>query len=255
MRRIRVRKREAHRSGDRGRLLLGDESIVRGPAGTQGGIPAGFQGLAQALAHATGSGGLDASSVQQVCRVLGARLACAGDDLPGALARLCETTEAVLGREPTYGEMAALAGAWGESTLTFAHSMSCEDPLTGLATLAHLRSRLAEIYRIRRTGSHALMAIDLPRDPHPDLPEDPALGQALRLARTATLSRSVFAGTETIAHAGGSRILVLVDRDDRLPRRMALLRMLLDGEIRVWTEGLPESEAYAGALLDELART
>lgn len=247
MRRLRVRKRDV--AGDQGRPLLGGTD-VRQPAGRPGGTPAGFQGLAEALSV----GGADTETLMQACRVLGARLARDGDDLPWALARLRETTGAVLGREPTYPEVEALAGAWGESTLAFAHSISCEDPLTGLATLAHLRSRLSELYRIRETALHALVAIDMPREPHPDLLEDPGLGQALSLARAASVSRDVFAGTETIAHAGGSRILVLGHRDDRLARRVALLRTLLDGEIRAWIEGLPDSEEYAGDLLDELAR-
>ena len=37
--------------------------------------------------------------------------------------------------------------AWSDATLEYLHDLSCEDPLTGLASLAHVRTRLDEIYR------------------------------------------------------------------------------------------------------------
>ena len=51
--------------------------------------------------------------------------------------------------------------------------LSCEDPLTGLASLAHLRTRLAEIYRGAElttsaiAGSHALVVVELPASGEP----------------------------------------------------------------------------------------
>ena len=60
--------------------------------------------------------------------------------------------------------------AWSEATLGYLHQLSCEDPLTGLASLAHVRSRLSELYRCRATGTapcphtHALVVLDLRRD-------------------------------------------------------------------------------------------
>src|SRR5699024_10720616 len=45
-----------------------------------------------------------------------------------------------------YRVVRALSIAWVENSLQFAHEVSCEDPLTRLATLAHMRSRLDEVY-------------------------------------------------------------------------------------------------------------
>ena len=50
---------------------------------------------------------------------------------------------------------------------------------------------------------------------------------------------------------------VLVRRDGRLPRRLALVRALVGGvspPVRVWVESLPLEGSSAAALLDELAR-
>ena len=49
------------------------------------------------------------------------------------------------GDEPDFDATEALSVAWSEETLGYLHQVSCEDPLTGLATLAHLRARLAEL--------------------------------------------------------------------------------------------------------------
>jgi hypothetical protein len=82
----------------------------------------------------------------------------------------------------------------------------------------------------------------------------------MRLARAGELARTVFAREETIARVGMHRVAVLARRDDRLGRRVRVLRTLLDGvqaggpQLRVWIEGLPTSDRAAGMLLDELAR-
>ena len=57
--------------------------------------------------------------------------------------------------------------AWSDATLEYLHDLSCEDPLTGLASLAHVRTRLDEIYReaeltdVGVAGSHALVIVEL----------------------------------------------------------------------------------------------
>ena len=77
--------------------------------------------------------------------------------------------------------------------------------------------------------------------------------------------RSAYALDETVARLGTHRVAVLVPRDERLGRRVRVLRTLLDGvgtghgpgagPVRVWIEGLPSSDAGVGMLLDELARS
>jgi hypothetical protein len=51
--------------------------------------------------------------------------------------------------------------------------------------------------------------------------------------------------------------VVLTRRDERLARRVAVMRRMLDRahpETRLWIEGLPGSDSAAGELLEELAR-
>ena len=81
--------------------------------------------------------------------------------------RGCSATyKRVLGREPAFGATESLCVAWSESTLEYLHSLSCEDPLTGLASLAHVRTRLAEIYREAENEgrdvrtAHALVVVE-----------------------------------------------------------------------------------------------
>jgi len=67
----------------------------------------------------------------------------------------------------------------------------------------------------------------------------------------------VFSGAESIGRMGTNRIVVVVERDAQLGRRVAIIRKMLgmaDYPIRVWIEGLPSTDAGAANLLDELAR-
>ncbi|MFC6344564.1 hypothetical protein ACFP8W_21460, partial [Nocardioides hankookensis] len=84
------------------------------------------------------------------------------------------------------------------------------------------------------------------------------LARAMEDAQLGAVVRGVFPGRETIGHVAPGRVVVLVDRDDRLARRLDLLmRMLETGappRPRVWIEGLPDSDAAVSDLLDELTR-
>ena len=146
-------------------------------------------------------------------------------------------------------------------------SLSCEDPLTGLASLAHLRSRVAELYRgsppaAPGAESHALVVVDRGRGP--------ATAVATRTATTfgrarcgspssATPPARSSPGARPSAGVGPDRVVVLAGRDDGSARRVGLLRRdarSTPGQrgARVWIEGLPGTDAAAAALLDELAR-
>ncbi len=222
------------------------------------GLPPRFEAVGEALA--SGSGSVEA------CSVLGWELAQDGASLQEVLDALRATSLEVIGREPHFEDIAALCGAWSESTLAYLHQMSCEDPMTGLASLAHVRTRLSELYRgeLRAEGStqerFALVVADLPDDAGLGPASDGHLNRAMRLARLGDAARTVFAGTETLGRLGENRIVVVVARSSRLGRRVALLRRLLDqldlsGQpARVWIEGLPPTDDGAAMLLDELAR-
>ncbi len=154
--------------------------------------------------------------------------------------------------------------AWSDATLQYLHDLSCEDPLTGLASLAHIRSRLDEVYREAEVTdrsvqvSHALVVIDLEfrRSSQPEH----AFTRALRLVQLTETIRSVFSGGQTIGRVGPDRVVVLVARGSDLGSSVALLRDFLgdldlyDARIRMWIEGLPAGPDSAARLLDELAR-
>jgi GGDEF domain-containing protein len=152
--------------------------------------------------------------------------------------------------------------AWSDTTLGYLHRLSCEDPLTGLASQAHLRSRISELYRAAGgqdvNAVHALVVCEVsaPRG-RADVPGD-HFTRAMRLARVGESARTVFPGGETIGRLGTSRVAVLVERDQRLGRRVRVLRTLLGSveadPARAWIEGLPRSDDAAAILLDELAR-
>jgi hypothetical protein len=217
-------------------------------------VPARFEAVGEAL--------VTGSRARAACAVVGRELARDGVDLGEALDGLRSTFAQVLGREPDFASTQALSVAWSDETLGYLHQVSCENPLTGLATLAHLRARLAELQRqaeVTETQAgegHALVVVDLP-----EASEEGHFGRALLLARIADRARLVFPGEESIGEASPSRLLVLTPRSDDLGLRVVVLRDLITdvaspgGAVRVWIEGLPSSHAAMAALLDELART
>jgi hypothetical protein len=156
----------------------------------------------------------------------------------------------------------AVAGGWAEVACRPASLGLCEDPLTGLATPAYLRTRLGEAYReaarsgVPVAGSHALVVVAV----------EPADGSRLlttsRLLLVGAALRDAFPGGETLAAAGPTRAVALVDREPPLgPRAAALHRLLAErlGQAgsppaRVWIERLPATLGAACQLLAGLAR-
>jgi len=210
---------------------------------------------------------------------VGRQLADDGVSLPEALDGLHAAYNAVTGTEPAFDAVRALGQSWSDSSLTYLHSLSCEDPLTGLASLAHLRSRLNELYReadlvgtsVRST--HALVVVEAPAPTG-----STSVDRELRLVDIAECLRIVYCGGEVLARMGSTRGAALVARDSGLPEQVDTVRGLitawrpepddLDDDLyddlddrldvylqpRVWIEGLPSSVEWAGRLLDELAR-
>jgi len=220
-------------------------------------FPARFEAVSERLAA-----GHDASTA---CAMVGREMARDGADLGEALDGLRSTYARVLGGEPDFRAVRALGLAWSEETLGYLHQLSCENPLTGLASLPHLRTRLSELYRAgehagRSTASdHALVVVDLPVLASTSSWSD-AFESTMRLVRLAENARVSFPGGETICQANAVRLVVLATRADRIAERVGLLRDLVENpapgsaRTRVWIEGLPSSNDGAGRLLDELAR-
>ena len=144
------------------------------------GLPARFEAVGEALA--SGSGSADA------CAVVGRDLARDGASLHEGLEALRTTYQRVRGLDPAYDDVLALSLAWSESTLGYLHQISCADPMTGLASLAHLRSRLADLYRGqgpefgRVRHRYALVVADLPGDRYGAEAETEPLTRSLRLS-------------------------------------------------------------------------
>lgn len=224
------------------------------PEGLRQSLPARFEAVGEAL--------LAGTDIHAACAVVGRDLARDGIDLSEALHGLRSTFALVTRREPDFDSTETLSVAWSDETLGFLHQVSCENPLTGLATLAHLRARVAEIMRATeehgdQVAEHVLVVIDQPSDHR-----DENLNRALTMARLADRARLVFPGGETIGEASPSRLLVLAERNETLGNRIAVLNDLITAatpvgrpRARVWIEGVPRSASATAALLDELARS
>lgn len=221
-------------------------------------LPQAFEAVGEALVAGV--------SPLAACAVAGRTLAHDGASLGEALTGLRFTYAALggAGCDPDFEAVMALCEAWGESTLDFLHDLSCEDPLTGLATLAHLRTRIAEVYReADRSGepvrtSHALVVVDTAGGPDQDV-YDASFARALRLAGVSDALRTVFSGEETIARVGADKVVVLARRSPELAELVGIMRELFDDlrvaeGARIWIEGLPSNPDLGVRLLSELAR-
>ena len=243
------------------------DKVAPGPPSTSGtalpeavreGLPVSYEAVGEALAASR--------SATDACEVVGRLLGSQGVSIEETLADLRTTYSLVLGTEPAFTDACAVALGWSEATLAYLHQLSCADPLTGLASMAHLRGRLTEVYRGVPSGSragsprerYALVVIEAPAPRLTGL-ADEVFGVDLRMSRIGEAARSVFAGGETICRIGPRRIVVLASRDETLGRRTSLLRSLTglgdtNGGVRIWTESLPSTGDTVASLLDELSR-
>ncbi|MGH3383513.1 MAG: hypothetical protein ACRDO1_02935 [Nocardioidaceae bacterium] len=227
---------------------------------TLSGVPLGFTAVGEALAS-----GRD---LEGPCLVAGQRLAESGAGIDEVLDGLLRTHEIAGAGQPAFAAVRALTTGWAESSLQYLHALSCEDPLTGLATTAHARTRLDEIYREADCSgqcvpdSHGLVVVELV-DGAPADSRLESLDRALRFVDVVDAVRSVYPAGETVARVGARRAVTLVRRTAGLGEQVRLLRQLLvdwrrqagrGHRHRVWVEGLPPTNEAAGRLLDELAR-
>lgn len=220
-------------------------------------LPARFEAVGEAL--------VSAADTRPSCAAVGRDVARDGAGLGEALDGLRTTFDLVVGVEPDLASVESLSVAWGEATLEFLHSLSCEDPLTGMVSLAHLRTRLGELYReAAQSGEpvstgYALVVAEL-SVPGTRLPEH-RFTRVLHLVQVSRMLRSVFPGGQTIARLAEGRAVVVVRRLSSLGASVAMLRDLVGGldlgttHVRIWIEGLPDRDESARRLLDELARS
>jgi hypothetical protein len=223
----------------------------------RGDLPERFEAVGEAL--------IAGRSATDACEVVGRLQGSQGVSLEETLADLRTTYELVLGTEPAFTDACAVALGWSEATLAYLHQLSCADPLTGLASMAHLRGRLTELYRGDTRGPaplrdrYALVVVEAAA-PRFSGVADEVFGLDLRMSRIGESARSVFSAGETVCRIGPRRIVVLAARNEGLARRTTLLRNLLEvgerglGGVRIWSESLPLVPEQASSLLDELSR-
>ncbi len=157
--------------------------------------------------------------------------------------------------DPPLRLVGAIAEGWAEESVSqFSHG-GCEDPLSGLATLSYLRTRLAEVYREAEQGgtspaeTHRLLVVGLPRCP------DPWRRLALPILVGRDL-RAAFPGGETLSLAKPGPAIALVPARRDLPIRYARLRRNIQATFgtQIRMTPLPGRLTEALRLVDELAR-
>jgi GGDEF domain-containing protein len=221
-------------------------------------LPRRFEAVGEALVSGT--------ETTAACAVVGRDVARDGASLGEALDGLRSTFSLVTGGVPDYASTRSLSVSWSEATLEYLHQLSCEDPLTGLASLAHVRTRLEELYRdadrtdVAVNSSHALVVVEMVRRPVLVGHEEHTFTRTLRLVQAGEAMRAVFSGGETFGRLALDRAVVVAERNVELGELVAMLRDLLENvdlgqvDTRVWIEGLPTSSDSAARLLDDLAR-
>jgi hypothetical protein len=152
---------------------------------------------------------------------------------------------------------------WGEVVSAQAADCAADNPLTGLATAAYLRTRLREVYAEgRATGrqEHVLVLAGL------DLGRVGGWSRVVAMTLLADALREVFDAGQTLASIAPATACVLARRDRTLARVVTNLRLLTAdrmavdphvapvGPVRVRVQELPGTLAEATALITELGR-
>lgn len=183
------------------------------------------------------------------CRALGEARASAGVGIAEGMNDLAALFAVSGLGEPPFDALRAFAAGWAEESLTPLSELACEDPLTGLVTVAYLRTRLAQLYRGSAAGMCLVVA-----EPYGKTEE---LAERLAVVlNLATALRKAFPGDETLALLTPVRVGAVTQEDDRLADKVARLR---DAEIlygrrpRVWVRPLPRAYGQALALIRSLS--
>ncbi|MGM1060289.1 GGDEF domain-containing protein [Saccharothrix sp. Mg75] len=152
---------------------------------------------------------------------------------------------------------------WGDVMSKRAGDCAADNPLTGLATSAYLRTRLREVYaeaRVAGCQEHVLVLVSI------DLNRVAGWSRVVAMTLLADALKEVFDSGETLASVGPSTACVLVRRGGRLARTVANLRLLTadrlavdphvapTGPAKVWLERLPGTYDEAVRLVAALGR-
>ncbi|WP_229051529.1 hypothetical protein [Aeromicrobium sp. Leaf350] len=205
-----------------------------------------------AFARAVNSG---RPSLVDVALEVGASAASQGVPLVEAMEAIADLSP---GREPPYVAVRAVAQAWTGSAPPAVTDADCHDPLTSLASVPHLRTRLDDVYRqaAHRGGepavSHSLVVVELGAKGAHEL-EDALRG--LEVAHALTVA---FPAHETVARLAVDRFAALTRSGDADLLGLTVLARLLHEaltdapEPRVWVERLPRDGDAVTWLLSRL---
>lgn len=194
-----------------------------------------------------------------VAHEVGASAAQLGDPLEDLLTTIEVAYLEARASDPEYRVIKAAMTAWHEQMTLFNLEVSCEDPLTTMATLAHVRSRIEDAYRVAGTrcrapeAEYALVLMQFAERPRA-LPLEASM-DVLRIAR---VLRLVFDADECFAPLTSRRYVVLAHRSriDRVGdlRTVFAADGLDDAIERIWVESMPPSPDDVSWLLSELSR-
>ncbi len=238
-----------------------NRALARGEAGLAAvgatALAAACAGLGRSRARA----GVGVAETIDDLAALFAVLGRGGGERTGVLSRGEGERTGVLGGgeggrwDPALRLVGAIAEGWAEESVSQFARGGCEDPLSGLATLSYLRTRLAEVYREAEQGgtspaeTHRLLVVGLPRRP------DPWRRLALPILVGRDL-RAAFPGGETLSLAKPGPAIALVPARRDLPLRYARLRRNIQAAFgtQIRMTPLPGRLTEALRLVDELAR-
>jgi hypothetical protein len=193
-------------------------------------------------------------SLRHACALLGQARARAGVGISETLTDVAALFQVLGEGTPPLEVLTALAEGWADAGLARMSDASCEDPLTGLVSLAYLRTRLGEVYREARQrgtcpeATHRLVVVELPRrsDPWRRIALVILVGHDLRTA---------FPGGDTLSLSRPGPAIALVQVTEEFAFRFTglrrAIRAALGTEVRMIR--LPARQEDAEELLDGLA--
>ncbi|ASU81565.1 hypothetical protein CDO52_01050 [Nocardiopsis gilva YIM 90087] len=193
----------------------------------------------------------EGTDMSAACVRFGQARARSGTSIGAALTDFAALTDVLGWSAPPLDLVTSVAEGWVDGGRS---RDDCQDPLTGLATTAYLRTRLGEVYRgsgpeAHPSATHVLILVALASgiDPWRRTARLIVLGHELR---------QVFTQGESIALLSRGRIAVLAPLSPHLDERVRRLRdeLCLGHEADVWTVALPDDLDHALTFLNEVGK-